>query len=70
LSEEPHQNVAKAFLAALREDWKPKIQTVKQPPPKKKRVEAKPEEPQAPDEERAQTRAKLREFFETLWHSR
>ena len=67
LDQEPRQNAAKAFLAALRDDWKPKIQTVKPPPiPKKKRVEPKPEEPQATDEERAQTSAKLKEFIETL----
>src|ERR1700745_3241379 len=48
VDQEPRQNAAKAFLAALRDDWKPKIQTVKPPPPpKKKRVEPKPEEPPA-----------------------
>jgi plasmid replication initiation protein len=70
VDQEPRQNAAKAFLAALRDDWKPKIQTVKPPPPKKKRVEPKPEEPPATDEERAQTGAKLREFIETLRTSR
>jgi len=66
VGQEPRQNTAKAFLAALRDDWKPKIQTVKSPPPPKKRVEPKPEEPPATDEERAQTSAKLKEFIETL----
>ena len=71
VDQEPRQNAAKAFLAALRDDWKPKIQTVKPPPPpKKKRVEPKPEEPSATDEERAQTGAQLREFIETLRASR
>jgi plasmid replication initiation protein len=71
VDQEPRQNAAKAFLAALRDDWKPKIQTVKPPPPpKKKRVEPKPEEPPATDEERAQTGAQLREFIETLRASR
>jgi len=70
VDQEPRQNAGKAFLAALRDDWKPKIQTVKPPPPKKKRVEPKPEEPPLTDEERAQTSAKLREFIETLWASR
>jgi hypothetical protein len=68
VDQEPRQNAAKAFLAALRDDWKPKIQTVKPPPPpKKKRVEPQAEEQQpATDEERAQTSAKLKEFIETL----
>jgi len=70
VDQEPRQNTAKAFLAALRDDWKPKIQTVKSPPPPKKRVEPKPEEPPATDEERAQTSAKLKEFIETLRASR
>ena len=70
VGQEPRQNTAKAFLAALRDDWKPKIQTVKSPPPPKKRVEPKPEEPPATDEERAQTSAKLKEFIETLRASR
>jgi hypothetical protein len=71
VDQEPRQNAAKAFLAALRDDWKPKIQTVKPPPPpKKKRVEPKPEEPPATDEERAQTSAKLRQFIQTLRASR
>jgi len=67
MDQEPRQNAAKAFLAALRDDWKPKIQTVKpSPSPKKKRVEPKPEEPPATDEERAQTSPKLKEFIQTL----
>jgi hypothetical protein len=67
VDQEPRQNVTKAFLAALRDDWKPKIQTVKPAsPPKKKRVEPKPQEPEVTDEERAQTSAKLREFIQTL----
>src|SRR5271166_1497694 len=66
VDQEPRQNAAKAFLAALRDDWKPKIQTVKPPPPKKKRIEPKPEEQQVTDEERAETGAKLKEFIETL----
>jgi replication initiator protein len=71
VDQEPRQNAAKAFLAALRDDWKPKIQTVKPPaPPKKKRVEPRPAQPEATDEERAQTGAKLREFIETLRTSR
>jgi hypothetical protein len=36
VDQEPRQNAAKAFLAALRDDWKPKIQPA--PPVKKKRV--------------------------------
>jgi hypothetical protein len=33
VDQEARQNAAKAFLAALRDDWKPKIRTVKPPPP-------------------------------------
>ena len=71
VDQEPRQNAAKAFLAALRDDWKPKIQTVKPPAPaKKKTVPPQPEEVPVSDEERAQTGAKLREFIETLRTSR
>ena len=67
VDQEPRQNAAKAFLAALRDDWKPKIHTVKPPSPaKKKTVPPQPEEPPVSDEERAQTGAQLREFIETL----
>ena len=66
VGQEPRQNTAKAFLAALRDDWKLKIQTVKPLPAKKKTVSPQPEEPAVSDEERAQTSAKLREFIETL----
>ena len=70
VEQEPRQNAAQAFLAALRDDWKPKIQTVKPPPAKKKTVSPPPEEPAVSDEERAQTSAKLKEFIETLRASR
>jgi plasmid replication initiation protein len=71
VDQEPRQNAAKAFLAALRDDWKPKIQTVKPPSPaKKKTVPPQPEQPPVSDEERAQTSAQLREFIETLRASR
>jgi hypothetical protein len=71
VDQEPRQNAAKAFLAALRDDWKPKIQTVKPPPTaKKKRIPMQAEEQLATDEERAQTGAKLKEFIETLRASR
>jgi Initiator Replication protein len=66
VDQEPRQNAAKAFLAALRDDWKPKIQTVKPPSPAKKKRVPQPEEPPVSDEERAQTSAQLREFIETL----
>jgi hypothetical protein len=67
VDQEPRQNAAKAFLAALRDDWKPKIQTVKPPPlPKNKQVEPKPPEPEPTDEERAQTTGKLRGFIQKL----
>jgi hypothetical protein len=70
VDQEPRQNAAKAFLAALRDDWKPKIQTVKPAPTKKKTVPPQPEEPPVNDQERAQTSAKLKEFIETLRASR
>src|SRR6516165_2871250 len=70
VDQEPRQNTAKAFLAALRDDWKLKIQTVKPLPAKKKTVSPQPEEPAVSDEERAQTSAKLKEFIETLRASR
>jgi hypothetical protein len=71
VDQEPRQNAAKAFLAALRDDWKPKIQTFKPPPaPEKQRVEPRPPQPEATDEERAQTGAKLRQFIQTLRASR
>src|SRR6516162_11516421 len=59
-----------AFLAALRDDWKPKIQTVKPPPGKKKKVPPEPEEPPPSDQERAKTSAQLKEFIETPRASR
>jgi plasmid replication initiation protein len=67
VDQEPRENAAKAFLAALRDDWKPKIQTLKPPSPaKKKAVPPQPEEPPVSDEERAQTSAQLKEFIQTL----
>ena len=71
VDQEPRQNASKAFLAALRDDWKPKIQTVKPlAPTKKKTAPPQPEEPPVSDEERAQTSAKLKEFIQTLRASR
>jgi plasmid replication initiation protein len=71
VDQEPRQNAAKAFLAALRDDWKPKIQTVKPAPPaKKKTIPPQPEEPPPSDEERIKTSAQLKEFIETLRASR
>jgi plasmid replication initiation protein len=70
VDQEPRQNAAKAFLAALRDDWKPKITVQPAPPVKKKRVHPQPEEPPPSDEERAKTSAQLKEFIETLRVSR
>ena len=70
VDQKPRQNAAKAFLAALRDDWKPKIQTVKPPPGKKKKVPPEPEEPPPSDQERAKTSAQLKEFIETPRASR
>src|ERR1700751_5988920 len=61
------RNAGGFFMRALEKDSRePVTNTKPPPPPKKKRVEPKPEEPSATDEERAQTGAKLREFIETL----
>ena len=61
------RNAGGFFMRALEKDYREPVTNAKPPPPpKKKRVEPKPEEPSATDEERAQTGAKLREFIETL----
>ena len=62
------RNAGGFFIRALEKDYREPVTNAKPPPPppKKERVEPKPEEPSATDEERAQTGAKLREFIETL----
>jgi len=61
------QNAGGFFMRALEKDYREPVTNAKPPPPpQKKRVEPKPQEPPATDEERAQTSAKLREFSETL----
>jgi hypothetical protein len=61
------RNAAGFFIRALEKDYREPVTNRRPaPPPKKKRVEPKPQEPQATDEERAQTSAKLRELVETL----
>jgi hypothetical protein len=65
------RNAGGFFMRALEKDYREPVTNAKPlPPPKKKRVEPKPEEPPATDEERAQTSAKLRKFIETLRASR
>jgi hypothetical protein len=65
------RNAGGFFIRALEKDYREPLTNTKPPPsPKKKRVEPKPEEPPAMDEERTQTGAKLREFIETLRASR
>ena len=64
------RNAGGFFIRALEKDYREPVTNAKPPPPKKKRVEPKPEEPPAPDEERAQTSAKLKEFIQTLRASR
>jgi hypothetical protein len=65
------RNAGGFFIRALEKDYRePVTNTKPSPPPKKKRVEPKPEEPPVTDEERAQTSAKLREFIQTLRASR
>jgi hypothetical protein len=65
------RNAGGFFIRALEKDYREPVTNTKPPaPPKKKRVEPKPQEPQATDEERAKTSAKLREFIETLRASR
>ena len=61
------RNAGGFFIRALEKDYREPLTNTKPPPsPKKKRVEPKPQEPPATDEERVQTGAKLREFIETL----
>ena len=61
------RNAGGFFMRALEKDYREPVTNAKPPPPlKKKRVEPKPEEPPATDEEGAQTSAKLKEFIETL----
>ena len=65
------RNAAGFFIRALEKDYRePVANTKPAPAPKKKRVQPKPQESQATDEERAKTSAKLREFIETLRASR
>jgi len=65
------RNAAGFFIRALEKDYRePVTNTKPAPSPKKKRVQPKPQEPSATDEERAKTSAKLREFRETLRASR
>jgi hypothetical protein len=63
------RNAAGFFIRALQKDYREPVTNTK-PTPKKKRVKPKPQAPQATDAERAQTRAKLREFIKTLRASR
>ena len=61
------RNAGGFFMRALEKDFREPVTNTKPPPPaKKKRVEPKPEEPAATDEERAQTSATLKEFLESL----
>jgi hypothetical protein len=61
------QNAGGFFITALEKDYREPVTNRKPAPrPKKKRVGPKPQEPQATDEERAKTSAKLREFVERL----
>jgi hypothetical protein len=61
------RNAAGFFIRALEKDYREPVPNAKPPPPpKKKRVEPKLQEPQATDEERAQSSAKLREFIQNL----
>ena len=60
------RNAAGFFIRALENDYREPVANKKPAPPKRKRVVPKSEEPQATDEERAKTSAKLREFIATL----
>ena len=61
------RNAGGFFMQALEKDYREPVTNTKPPPPaKKKRVEPKPEQPAATDEERAQTRVKLKGFLEIL----
>jgi hypothetical protein len=60
------RNAAGFFIRALENDYREPVANKKQAPTKKKHVAPKSEEPEATDEERAKTSAKLREFIATL----
>jgi len=61
------RNAGGFFIRALEKDYREPVTNTKPPlPPKKKRVEPKPEEQPTTDEERAQTSAKLKEFIQRL----
>jgi hypothetical protein len=65
------RNAGGFFMQALEKDYQEPVKNVKPPPPaKKKRVPPHAEEQPDTGEERAQTRAKLREFIKTLRASR
>jgi hypothetical protein len=61
------RNAAGFFIRALAKDYREPVRNTKQTAPgKKKQAEPKPLEPQATDEEWAETSSKLREFIERL----
>jgi hypothetical protein len=61
------RNAGGFFMRALEKDYREPVTNTKPPAStKKKRIEPKPQERQATDEERTQTSAKLREFIKTL----
>jgi hypothetical protein len=65
------RNAAGFFIRELENDYREPVTNTKPPPPtQKKRVDPKPEEPPATDEEKAQISAKLKEFIQTLRTSR
>jgi Helix-turn-helix domain len=65
------RNAGGFFIRALEKDYREPVTNTKPvPPPNRKPVQPTPQEPQATDEERAETGAKLRAFVETLRASR
>jgi hypothetical protein len=57
---QPRKNMAGSFLAALKDDWKPKKATPK--PEKETGPATQPEEPRASQEEATAVAAQLRDF--------
>jgi hypothetical protein len=67
VEQQPRKNSAAAFLAALRDDWKPAVEIKKQPRQKKQMVNGDSEQKIAMSPEQGREAAKaLREFRTSL----
>ncbi len=65
VDQEPRENAARAFLAALRDDWKPKIKVTKVHKTPRRNLDTAPEEPVA-EEVSKKLAEGLREFRQQL----